>query len=133
MGAWGTGPFENDDALDLVSEIADSGPDEVAEMLTDILEVPDPGDDLDELEGTEAYAAAALLAVKLERLPMENPDILDAVAKIPTEIVGALLPSARTMLTRILDEGSEFAELWIESGRLEKIRGELGKIQRALR
>ena len=30
MGAWGTGPFENDDALDLVGEINDAEPDAVA-------------------------------------------------------------------------------------------------------
>ena len=133
MGAWGTGPFDNDDALDLVGEINDSDPDAVVELLTDILTVPDPDDDLDEVDGTEAYAAAALLAAKLERLEVSSPDVLDAVSKIPTDIVGALLPDARTMLTRILGENSEFAELWIESGRLEKIRGEIGKIQRALR
>lgn len=133
MGAWGTGPFENDDALDLIGEINESEPDDVVELLSDILTVPEPDDDLDEVEGTEAYAAAALLAAKLERLEVSSPDILDAVSKIPTDVVGALLPDARTMLTRILGENSEFAELWIESGRLEKIRGEIGKIQRALR
>ncbi|WP_194291312.1 DUF4259 domain-containing protein [Cumulibacter manganitolerans] len=133
MGAWGTGPFENDDALDLIGEINDSDPDAVAELLSEILSVPDPKDDLDEVDGTEAYAAAALLAAKLERLEISSPDVLDAVSKIPTDVVGALLPGARTMLTRILGENSEFAELWIESGRLEKIRGEIGKIQRALR
>ena len=133
MGAWGTGPFENDDALDLVGEINDAEPDAVAELLSDILSVPDADDDLDELDGTEAYAAAALLAAKLDRLEVSSPDILAAVSKIPTDAVGALLPDARAMLTRILGENSEFAELWIESGRLEKIRGEIGKIQRALR
>ncbi|MFV0535097.1 MAG: DUF4259 domain-containing protein [Cumulibacter sp.] len=133
MSAWGTGPFENDDALDLVGEINDSEPDAVAELLSDILSVPESGDELDEVEGTEAYAAAALLAAKLGRLEFSSPDVLDALAKIPTDSVGALLPDARTMLIRILGEGSEFAELWIESGRLEKIRGEIGKIQRALR
>lgn len=133
MGAWGTGPFENDDAMDLVGEINDSEPDAVAELLTDILTVPDPDEDLDEIDGTEAYAVAALLAAKLERLEVSSPDVIDAVSKIPTEVVGALLPNARTMMTRILGDNSEFAELWIESGRLEKIRGEIGKIQRALR
>lgn len=133
MGAWGTGPFENDDALDLVGEINDSEPDAVAELLSDILDVPDPDEEMDEVDGTEAYAVAALLAAKLERLEVTSPDVLDAVSKIPTEVVGALLPNARTMLTRILGENSEFAEMWIESGRLEKIRGEIGKIQRALR
>ncbi len=133
MSAWGTGPFENDDALDLVSEINDSQPDEIADLLTDILSLTDQDEDIDEVEGYEAFAACALLGIKLERLEADQPDVLDAVAKIPTEIVGALLPNARTMLTRILDDNSEFAELWIESGRLEKIRGEIGKIQRALR
>lgn len=133
MSAWGTGPFDNDDAVDLIGEINDSEPDAVAELLTDILSPPDKGDELDEVEGTEAYAASALLAAKLGRLEYSSPDVIDALAKIPTDSVGALLPDARMMLTRILGEGSEFAELWIESGRLEKIRGEIGKIQRALR
>lgn len=133
MSAWGMGPFENDDALDLVGEINDSTPDEIADLLTDVLSVPDQDESLDEVDGYEAFAACALLGVKLGRLESDQPDVLDAVAKIPTESVGALLPDARQMLTRILGENSEFAELWIESGRLEKIRGEIGKIQRALR
>lgn len=133
MSAWGTGPFDNDDALDLIGEINDSEPDAVAELLSEVLSVPDAGDEMDEVEGTEAYAAAALLAAKLGRLEATSPDVLDALEKIPTHSVGVLLPNARTMLTRILGDGSEFAELWIESGRLEKIRGEIGKIQRALR
>lgn len=133
MSAWGTGPFENDDALDLVGEINDSEPDAVPELLSEILSVPEAGEEMDEVEGTEAYAAAALLAAKLGRLEATSPDVLDALEKIPTDIVGVLLPDARAMLTRILGDGSEFAELWIESGRLEKIRGEIGKIQRALR
>lgn len=133
MSAWGTGPFDNDDALDLIGEINDSEPDAVAELLSDILSVPDAGEEMDEVEGTEAYAAAALLAAKLGRLEVSSPDILDALEKIPTDSVGVLLPDARAMLTRILGDGSEFAELWIESGRLEKIRGEIGKIKQALR
>lgn len=133
MSAWGTGPFENDDALDLIGEINESSPDAVGELLAEILTVPDDDDDLDEVDGMEAYAATALIAAKLGRLEPESPDVLDAVAKIPTEVVGALIPHARAMLVRILGANSEFADLWIESGRLEKVRGEIGKIKGALR
>lgn len=133
MSAWGTGPFENDDALDLIGEINESTPDAVGELLAEILAVPDDEDEFDEADGMEAYAAAALLAGKLERFEIESPDALDAVAKIPTDMVGALIPDARAMLVRILGHNSEFADLWIESGRLEKVRGEIGKIKGALR
>ena len=133
MSAWGTGPFENDDALDLVGEINESTPDAVGDLLADILTLPDDDDELDEVDGMEAYAACALLAGKLGRLEVESPDVLDAIAKIPTDVVGALIPDARSMLVRILGNNSEFADLWIESGRLEKVRGEIGKIKGALR
>ncbi|MEO6956592.1 MAG: DUF4259 domain-containing protein [Antricoccus sp.] len=133
MSAWGTGPFENDDAFDLMGEISEANPDDVGNLLTDILALPESGETIDEVDGMEAYAACALLAAKLERYEADSPEVMDAVAKIPTETVGALLPNARTMLTQILGKDSEFADLWIESGRLEKVRGEIGKIQRALR
>lgn len=132
MSAWGTGPFENDDAIDLVNEVAESEPDAIRELLTDVLEIPDEDEDLDEVDGYEIYAACALLAAAVGRYETSSPEVIDAVAKIPTDSVGALIPNARTMLQRVLGPKSEFAEMWHESGRTEKIRGEVAKIQKAL-
>lgn len=133
MSAWGTGPFENDDAMDLVSEIAESDPDAIRELLTDVLEPPDDDDDLDEVEGFEAFAVSALLAAAIDRYQVDSPEVLDAIAKIPSDAVGSLIPNARTLLIRLLDtDKSEFAEMWHESGRMEKVRGEVSKVQRAL-
>ncbi|WP_346533903.1 DUF4259 domain-containing protein [Micromonospora sp. DPT] len=65
MGTWGRGPFDNDQALDLVDELSDMGDAEKAdylrEIFTDALN-PTPNK---EIWPKEVTAAAALIAMML--------------------------------------------------------------------
>jgi hypothetical protein len=58
MGAWGEGPFDNDDAGDWAHEF--DGVDEATgvQVLTDALDLGEAGDYLEAPEGTTAVAAA---------------------------------------------------------------------------
>ncbi|MDX2090710.1 MAG: DUF4259 domain-containing protein [Kofleriaceae bacterium] len=60
MGAWGSGPFENDGALDFLGEGATR--DTIAEVLRRCAEAA-PGDYLDVDDGQMALAAAELVAL----------------------------------------------------------------------
>ena len=58
MGAWSSGPFDNDDAADLMIELEDAPSwDVVRETFADVLVNPDY---VELSDGARAYAAAAL-------------------------------------------------------------------------
>lgn len=63
MGAWGTGPFDNDDALDFFLDIEDAPSDRIAMRVRGALEVAADEDAyLEERAAGEAIAAAAVVA-----------------------------------------------------------------------
>lgn len=62
MGAWGIGPFENDSALDFVSEIIDGGGIKRIESAINFA-VEAKGAYLEAPEAEEALAAAAILGM----------------------------------------------------------------------
>jgi hypothetical protein len=128
LGAWGSGPFANDDAMDwtyALTDDADLGV--VAAALHDIA-----GEDVPEApECSAAIAAAEVVAAGLGR---PNPDLPEEVATWVAgrsgEDWGALVPSALAALDRI-GAASELAELWAEEGdadwgaTLDELRGRL--------
>jgi hypothetical protein len=113
MGAWGSGPFENDDAGDWVYDL--EGADDFA-LLHDALDVAKTRY-LDSGEGAVAVAAAAVVAAALDPaaadgLPEDVRAWLDAHAR-QVEPSDARLAVAA--LDRVLGERSELAELWDEA------------------
>ena len=111
MGAWGTGPFDNDDAGDWVFELEDDG---VAAVRA-ALDVP-----ADSTADREAAAVAAAAVVALAQgvsveSSAEVDDWLAAAEPSALEELGALAPAAAAVLQRILD-GSELADLYDETG-----------------
>lgn len=63
VGAWGTGPFDNDDALDFFLDIEDAPSDRIAKRVRDALGVAADEDAyLEEPAAGEAIAAAAVVA-----------------------------------------------------------------------
>lgn len=63
VGAWGTGPFDNDDALDFFLDIEDAPSDRIAKRVRDALGVAADEDAyLEEHAAGEAIAAAAVVA-----------------------------------------------------------------------
>lgn len=112
MGAWGSGPFDNDDAADWayqLTEDADEGV--VAAALAAVIGGPSP----DAPAASCAIAAAEVVAAGLGRPYPELPDEVaawvDARRDRPWP---SLVPSALAALDRIVAD-SELAELWGEA------------------
>ena len=114
MGAWGTGPFDNDDAADFATSLDHLQPDlrvgAIRDALTDALEQTGY---LDRDVGGAAVAAAALVAAQGDKgLPI---DCIHGPKQLIPEVPGDLRPIAALALRRVLGECSELNELWLDS------------------
>lgn len=114
MGAWGTGPFDNDDAADWVYELllsADLTPAREALAAT-----MDSGGWLETPEGARAVAAAAAVAAgfdgHLEGVPDELVDWLEYHPDAGTRADARLALDA---LERVASTDSELREVWLDS------------------
>jgi hypothetical protein len=117
MGAWDSGPFGNDDALDFLDYLAE---------LTDAERVPriraalETGDGY--LEGPEAFAAVAAAALVAVANGMPPDDVLMsaemhwAATTVPAD--DEIRAQARAALARVSGADSEWRELWEEAGSL---------------
>lgn len=121
MGAWGTGPFDNDDAGDWVFELEDDGPPAVRAAL-DV--APHPSAEV----AAAAVAAATVVALALG-VPSESSaevdDWLAGADAAALEELRGLAPAAAAALQQVLD-GSELAELYDEVGADEWRDGLVG-------
>ncbi len=115
MGAWGTGNFENDDALDLIAEV--EGP-AVLEATFDAL--PPAGDgEIDATDACRVLAAAEIVAAMMGRPSADCPADLAPRLKKFGEPTGALIERARQAVSRVLFD-SELLDLWAESDSREE-------------
>ena len=111
MGAWGSGSFENDDALDAVDALVDGSftLDELREALA-----------ADYLEAPEGSVALALVEVALAALGrIDPPAELDEVdiRLLATQFDDAAYALILTAAERAVQpDGSELYELWEEAG-----------------
>ena len=113
MGAWGTGSFDNDDALDWVSNLEESEGNSAIEDALDAIS-PDDSEYIEAPECSMAIAAAEVIAALGYRPSRDLPDNVREWVRgrpIPDE---RLRQRARDAITRIL-RSSEFQELWAES------------------
>ncbi len=113
MSAWGAGPFDNDDASDLMMELEEVPLwESVRYVFNEVL----AADEFIELpEGARAYAAAALLTVALGKSDISAQDylmILEAMGPPPED----LAELAILALKRIRTGDSEIRELYLDSG-----------------
>ena len=113
MGAWGTGSFDNDDALDWVMELAESDDLSVVNMALD--EALATADDyLDATVCCRAIAAAEILTAlqgESEALPDGASDWVAAHAELN---IATVTPKAAQVVQQILTD-SELKELWEEA------------------
>jgi hypothetical protein len=111
MNAWASGPFDNDEAMDFVGDLAEA-PDwrTVVQMLDHVtkqagyLEAP---------EGEIAVAAAAIVAASVGAvtiLPDGHHELKAALGAAPESAVTL----ARSALARVVAPASELDELWQE-------------------
>ena len=120
MGAWGTGSFENDDAMDWVIELEDA---EGFQFLADALEtVLEQKDDLPEAADCSvaicaAEVVAGLLGNPSDDLPEEVMEWMEGQPD-PSEV---LLKLANNTLNLIL-KNSELRQLWEDTDDYEEWR-----------
>jgi hypothetical protein len=113
MGAWGIGPFENDDALDFIAELKAEGVPVVRAAVEEVALLA-PDGYLEASSCSRAIAAAEVLAGARGRpAPDLPPEITDWLSTDP-RVDESLVPPAAVAMTRIL-EGSELKELWESS------------------
>ncbi len=115
-GAWDTGPFDNDDALDWVWELAES--DDLAVVKSALREAAESSDYLQAPTANMAIAAAEVVAA-LKGNPGEGlpAEVVDWVREHQQAVSPDVLKTARDAITRVKDgESSELAQLWSESG-----------------
>lgn len=129
MSAWGPGPFDNDDAADLMMELEDVPSwESVRFVFNGIL----ANEDYAELaEGARAWAAAALLTVATGRSDVSAQDylmILEAMGPPPADLTGL----ARAALRRISTGDSEIRELYLDHGSYNTWLGLLRATDEAL-
>lgn len=132
MGAWGTGPFQNDEALDYLAGVEEAG----REHMTSVLERPmqplvHSGDYLQAPEVTEAIAAAAVVGAVLNPAASAGePGLPQWVAQMPADgLDNELVELARRTLRRALKpQDNEAHELWAEAGAAAEWQGELRRV-----
>jgi len=112
MGAWGSGPFENDDAADWRYGLVDGGgPAVVADSLRAVLGAGAP----QAPAASSAVGAAAVVAAGLGITGVDLPDDVEEWLKnVDASVWPPLAPDAVAALDRVLAD-SELRELWDEA------------------
>jgi len=143
MGAWGNGPFDNDDALDLVGDLDDS----LRPLADELRRVLDPEsvrrrswfarllrpqpDEHDDVNDFTVVAAAAIVAAALG-LDVGDGQVAELLAKKPLAVSADLRATAKAALARATDSDSEWFELWQESGELDQTQAETDRVREIL-
>jgi hypothetical protein len=113
MGAWGVGPFENDEALDWALDLQDAaaeGPAFVEEYLQRVAEWP-ADEFLEAPDCTVALAAAEVVAAMRGQRTADLPESVEAWLKGRGAPDPKLVALANAAVARTLAD-SELAELW---------------------
>jgi Domain of unknown function (DUF4259) len=132
MGAWGTGPFDNDDAADFLAEISETPNGQIGGRLSAVLTLSPTGY-LELLDACEAIAAAGLVAVArgavFEDLEEEVVDLVrtDGIAEDEQ-----LRDAALVALARVTGHSSEWQESWSESDAAEEAVQAIADLRTAL-
>jgi hypothetical protein len=131
MGAWGPGSFENDSAMDWLSDLGAGEVEIVRETLARAADAEDD-DYVDVDDASAALAAAEMVAAALgkgdERL---NDEAVDGVAGYRKLIEAPDLGLARRAVERVL-ASSEVQQLWDEGGTENEWRTHVRELLRRL-
>jgi hypothetical protein len=116
MGAWGPTAFENDDALDWMSELVEGS--DLAPLVAALASVTDEvatGEDIDDSDGSNALAAAEVVAALRGRPAADLPEELSEWLSRQQAPDPHLVARARTAVKAVLGPHSDLRELWHES------------------
>lgn len=129
MGAWGEGPFENDDAADWSGEFDGASQSDGLRTIRETLShaADSSVDDyLDAPEGSSAVAAAAVVAMinghAVDRSPYSET-VIAWVERSRPQPDPQLRDLARRALQRVLGANSEVAALWRDTDSSQSWRG----------
>jgi Domain of unknown function (DUF4259) len=135
VGTWGVGPFDNDMAADWSGGLDGASDSARVELIEETLRsVADETDYLDSDFACEAIAAAAVVASQLPGGPAIDssyaPDFLTegGTLHLPPQLSALALRA----LDRIVDEDSEWRDLWDEAEQLDEAVATLAPIREAL-
>jgi hypothetical protein len=121
VGAWDSGPFDNDDAADFAGQLDEADQNQRIEMIRDALRAGADGDDE---AFPRAVAAAAVLAATRADIPVD----WSYAPKFDVgglDVADDLVELAVLALDAVADSDSEYAELFGEAGTLETLRSAL--------
>ena len=118
MGTWGTGYFEDDHALDFMSEIETSA--NPKQIIKEALKLAIESDYLDGDDGTAAIISATFVDAQLNGTKFspddENPLYVDTFSfRNPSIILSDLKTDAVSALHKVLSDNSELNGLWAEN------------------
>jgi hypothetical protein len=134
MGAWGTGPLDNDPADDLLDELAQARHEDLPDLLGSVFRRVIAADGvIDSWETEQALAGAALVAYRLAAQrgrPFEADEDLDL---IQVEVTEELRRLAEQVVRRALvPEDNEWYQLWTLSEGMDEAKAELERYLRVL-
>ena len=148
MGAWGSGPFENDTAMDFVDDLVDllNGEDRAGERLVArcrqafeavVDAAAEGGEDDDDAyveapEGEEAVAAAGLLALAAGGKVPADDDVVGWVASTGAAVGQGVAAEAVRALDLVMSEDSELPELWEDAGALDELEAAIEALKAVL-
>ena len=116
MGAWGAGPFENDDAADWVWDLEESSDDSVIASALGAVADLSADEYLEAPEATMGLAAAEVVAAAFGApAPILPEGVSNWIAGSHVVMSPNLLGEARTTVERV-STNSELKELWDEAG-----------------
>lgn len=131
MGAWGTGSFHNDDALDWTSDLADGGAgwEAVVEALEASASAAQPPE---APECSVSLAAAELLAAHAGKPGRDLPAPADGWVKRQKRAPGShVIELARRAIARVRDD-SELRDLWKASPEFDAWLADLAGLESRL-
>jgi hypothetical protein len=139
VGAWGPGPFDNDDALDFIGAFGETNPAAIEQRFLDVFDSvlnagEGGGDDYIEVQVMSAAIAAAALVSAVNGGPVpESPAVEQWLERAPFAPDEDTVTQARRVFARAFEpENNEWYDLWSEGGSVDEVRAALDPYQRAL-
>jgi hypothetical protein len=130
MGAWDSGPFDNDDAADFVTDLLGMPAAGRAQRLRAALTLPNGYLQVD--DASAAVAAAALVAASYGMPVPGHAGVEELIQSATIPADNQVRAQAIAALSRVNGDNSEWHELWAESGSLAEAVGVVDSIRRYL-
>ena len=129
MGAWGTGNFDNDIALDWVFELEETNN---LSLIKETVEAVFPEDYIDSDVGTEALISIEAIARLKGNFGAENTyakDLDNWVKSHKLEVSDTLLEKSKKAVQKIVSDKSELYELWKETDDFDDWKNEIDNLE----